>query len=324
MTKTGLYIPLLNFKINNTDGEKILFENLVQSGPSYRLIVHDSPAWRSLSENIASSEEITIISDKEAESYIELAKKFFAPVTESAKYYETSGTMYPMINLTADLRRALSYILIGHRYKARIFDDSIFDIDYKLPDMMKSQTDFFGTDAIKRIEFVTEFLKAYKHDKLPTLSTNCNAKTFDELITILEKEEVKELSGINHLFGQINAEKNTLKRDIEQKITEIVKYRWFPHLTGAAALGLGYIPNLTVYSPIIAFLADVGSQELSNYDFREFAPPIEDSDLFRWGKPINKARGFSTVATMFNDEISFLVNKKAQELLPSKYLEKIS
>ena len=67
--KTNLYIPFTDFIINNIDGQKILYENLVQSGPAYKLIVHESPSWIKLKEELGLEKTIDIISDKKAKDY---------------------------------------------------------------------------------------------------------------------------------------------------------------------------------------------------------------------------------------------------------------
>src|SRR5208283_2816961 len=109
------YLPFINFTLgddidlNRMGSTTVLYENIVQSGPSYRLIVHDSPEWRELSEQISSPEKIFVISEQESRKYADLAKKFFSPITEAASYYEVDGRKQPMINLTRGLRRALSY-----------------------------------------------------------------------------------------------------------------------------------------------------------------------------------------------------------------------
>ncbi len=283
--ETGIYLPFINFTLgddidlNRMGSTTVLYENIVQSGPSYRLIVHDSPEWRELSEQISSPEKIFVISEQESRKYADLAKKFFSPITEAASYYEVDGRKQPMINLTRGLRRALSYVLIGYDYNARIFDDTILEIDDALIGALKKNR-IFTEEAIRRAEFVVNLLKGYRRDSITSLSINCEAKKFDELVTALEREEVKELSGLNHLFGAINVEKNALKRSVKQKVTQIIKNRWFPHAAGAIALGLSYIPNLLTIGPIISFLTDVGAQELSNYDFKEYAPPIQDPKLY--------------------------------------------
>lgn len=116
--RTSLYIPFVDFQINDMDGQKILYENLVESGPAYKLIVHESPSWLEIRDKMPGM--IQIISGEEAENYKQIVNKFFSPITEAAQYYIVNNNKVPMENLTIDLRRALSYILIAHDYKARI------------------------------------------------------------------------------------------------------------------------------------------------------------------------------------------------------------
>lgn len=116
---TSLYIPFTDFIINDKDGQKLLYENLVQSGPAYKLIVHESTAWLEIKNQMFWHEALEIIPNKKAEEYKELVYRFFSPVTEAAPYVIIGQEKYPTANLTADLRRVLSYVLIAHDYKSK-------------------------------------------------------------------------------------------------------------------------------------------------------------------------------------------------------------
>ena len=73
--KTSLYIPFSDFILNNVDGQKILYENLVQSGPAYKLIVHESPSWIKQKEELSLNKTIEIISAEQAEDYKKIGFK---------------------------------------------------------------------------------------------------------------------------------------------------------------------------------------------------------------------------------------------------------
>ncbi len=62
--KNRLYIPFADFVVNNLDGQKILYENLVQSGPAYGLVVHESPQWLEIKDKMPNADMIEIISEK--------------------------------------------------------------------------------------------------------------------------------------------------------------------------------------------------------------------------------------------------------------------
>jgi hypothetical protein len=289
---TSLYIPFTDFVINDLDGQKILYENLVQSGPSYRLIVHDSPAWWEIRDKMCFSEGLRIISEKEAAHYIEISKKFFSPITEAAPYYEIKGQRFPMSNLTTDLRRALLYILIAHDHGARIYEDDILRLDSSVVEILKRNSETFSQEALSRAEFVEKLLAGYQRDSINTLSVNCDARIFSDLMKLLENEEIKELSSLNYLFGKLNVEKNWIKREIKQKLTEIVQNSKFEYLVKGVALGLSYHPDLESVGKILMFLSEVGAKILSRFDLKEYSPPIEDPQLFKYAN-LNGINTFS-------------------------------
>ncbi len=77
--KTKLYLPIIGFIVNNQQGEEILFENLVQSGPAYHLIVHESPAWHDIRDRLPDPNLLDIISEKKANEYKSIVNGFFRP-----------------------------------------------------------------------------------------------------------------------------------------------------------------------------------------------------------------------------------------------------
>jgi hypothetical protein len=306
--KTTLYLPILDFTINDANGELALYKTLVQSGPSYKLVVHESPQWHKICEEIAGFEDIIILSQKDADHYKDLANKFFSPITEEASpYYFVDGQTRPIANLTSDLRCALSWILIAHDYKARIYDDEIFDVNPNVSSSLQSSGGF-SDEAINRAKFVENLLAGYQKNSVDTLSVNKDPEILTKLMNIMDKEEIKDLSCLNYKFGELRAEKNKLKRDVEQKLTEIIKNEWFPEMVGLAAVGISYYPNLATVGPAIGALSAIGAKVLSRFDFREYSPPIEDVNLFTFARP--QADGVVTSSyKSFNREYSFFVRK---------------
>jgi len=269
--KTKIYIPFLNFIINRKEGLSILYENLVQSGPAYKLIVHESREWLNIKDKLPNSGMIEIISDKKAEEYKETVNRYFSPILEAGDYKD-------MFNMTMDLRQALSYILIAHDYKARIFEDMILKRKLDLSNKLDSNT--YSEEAINRVKFVEHLLKGYMKDNVETLSINKNPKIFQDLSKLLNMEKIKLLSEKNHKFGILNVKKDILKNEIKNLITDIIKHEWFPYYAQVIPLSLCYIFSQLDMEPALTFITALGTKVLSKYDFREYAPPIQNPALF--------------------------------------------
>lgn len=302
---TSLYIPFTDFIINDKDGQRLLYENLVQSGPAYKLIVHESPAWLDIKEKMFWHEAIQIISNKKAEEYKEIVYRFFSPITEAIPYYMIGSKRYPTANLTTDLRRALSYILIAHDYKTRIYEDDILKYDFMLSELLKKHKNVFPEEGISRVEFVENLIKGYQIDSIPTLSVNKDPRIFNDLMKLLDKEEVIRLSEKNYLFGVLKVKKDLLKREIQQLVTQIVKNEWFPYVAQATGLALSYYPDLSTVEKFLGFLAGLGAKILSKYDFREYAPPIQSPRILELEKNSKGMNFFSY--TPFNYEVKLFV-----------------
>jgi hypothetical protein len=299
----SLYIPFINLKINDQKGEKILYENLVQSGPAYTLVVHESPAWLEIRDKMPWPEMIKVISKERAEEYKELVRRFFSPISEAVPYYiGKDGQKYPIDNLATDLRRALSYVLIAHDYKARIFEDDILEIPNLSEMLMKS--DVFSDEAIKSAQFVENLIAGYKKDCIEALSVNQDARVFNDLMKLLREEEVRALSEKNSLFGVVIAKKNILKIEIQELLTKIVRNEWFPYLTKGAVISLCYYASLENMMAPLILLSDIGTKVLSKYDFKQYAPPIQDPKLFRFAA--KETIGFFSYEP-FNYEVKIFV-----------------
>ena len=281
---TSLYIPFTNFEINDKDGQILLYENLVQSGPAYKLIVHESPAWLKIKDQMFFHETLEIITNKKAEEYKKIVNEFFSPITEAIPYYEIGNEKHPPANLTTDLRRALSYILIAHDYKARIYEDSILKYNTHLSQLLEKYKEVFSEEAILNVRFVENLLKGYKMDSVSTLSVNNDPRIFRDIMDLLDKAEVKTLSERNHLFGVLAVKKDMLKREIKERLTQIVKNEWFPYVAEFTGLILSYHPDFGLVEKSLSFLSGLGARILGKYDFREYAPPIQSPRLFELEK----------------------------------------
>jgi hypothetical protein len=303
---TGLYIPLTDFKIKEQDGFKILYNHLIKSGPAYRLIVHESNEWYKIKDQIENPEQIIILDSKEANHYKELSLDFFAPITQAAPYYkDEKGNKCSMLNLAMDLRRALSYILIAHDYKARIYDDDILDYFNPIGGLEQNH---FSEDSLNRVRFVDCLLKGYKKSNIPSISVNQNNSDFKTVRQLLESIEIRELSLLNYCFGEVQIRKNLLVDQVRDKVEAILHNSWFPYVLSGATLGLSYCLNLADIRPALIFLAGISGHALGKIKFEEYIPPIEDPKLF--ALDASGSMGLISYSSRsFNNEYTFLIER---------------
>jgi len=301
--KTNLYLPFTSFQINNEDGNKILYENLVQSGPAYKLIVHESPSWLAIKDEMPYPDMIEIIPEKKAEEYKEIVNRFFAPITEVASIVTVRGENTHIENLYMNLRRALSYILIGYDYKARIYEDDILREAFCFSDTLKEHQDVFSEEVINRVVFTEQLLAGYKKDSIETISINEDERIFDDLMDLLDRDEIKLLSEKNYLFGTLSPRMNILKREIKELINEILGKGWLPYLVNAPTLVLYYFDSAPKIMKLISYAAGVSSIVLRNYKFNEFIPPIQNPRLFE----LVRGPTGSFIYSWFNYEYKILI-----------------
>lgn len=305
--KTSLYLPILGFTVNKEDGTKLIYENLVQSGPAYKLVVHESESWLNLKDELPKKDTIEIISQKQSDEYKEIAHRFFAPISDKLSYNpDKNGIQSLSVNITLNLRRALSYILIANDYKARIYDNSILQEDYNMTPFLKRHQDVFSEEEICRVEFVEQIMNGYRTEPINTITMNQDSRTFNKVLELWDNEQIGYLSELNHKFGMLNVHKESLKRDIKTKITEIIQNKWFPYITGGITLALSYHYSLTNIEPILSWSSSILAEQLSSYDFRKYLPPIQDARLFSFAK---ESMGVF-MYTWFNYEYTWAVPRK--------------
>jgi len=299
--KTKLYLPIIGFIVNNQHGEEILFENLVQSGPAYQLIVHESPAWHDIRDRLPDPNLLDIISENKANEYKSIVNGFFSPIHEAAPYYvDNDGRKNPISNLTMELRRALSYILIGYDYKARIYESDILRPGVPLSQILLKQKEVFSEEAIDRVKFVENLLAGYKRDFVDSISANSDSRLFSDLLYILDHEKIELLSEKNSLFGHLSVRKDILKRDIKRLINFILKEEFLPLIVTAPTIPLAYYENEPRILPVLHFISLLAGKILKNYKFNEFIPPIQNTRLFLMGEESGSFR-----YTWFNYSFSF-------------------
>jgi hypothetical protein len=272
MTKlTKLYLPFLGFTLNNQDGTYEIYKTMIESGPSYQLIVHESPSWLSLKDEVPRGDLIEIIPKKKEEFYKTICDTFFADFHEKYKFIRDTEPE-PTSNSTLEYRRALSYILIAHDYKARIFDDSILDFTI-LSDQLRLYD--IEEEIINKFIFIEKLLSSYSIESIPTLSVNKNPKIFHDVMDILNDESIKLLSEKNFDLGLVSIKKDKIIRDIKDIISEILGKEWIPYILQAPTLALSFNQNETRLLQALFFLSSVSAKVLQNYNFREYAPPIQ-------------------------------------------------
>lgn len=334
---SSLYVPLSHFEIlkpHKEEGLKLIYENLVQSGPAYKLVVHDSPEWVALKDKLPWPEMIEIIPNRKAEEYVKTAHEFVVPIMSSLGVYKrfaTDGIKFAIegtpefdalardhtsqyktkygtvaIEGTPDshiiiklnqYRKFLTYLLIAHDYSARIlkvgfgWDDSFHlfpekeqlsaDLGSKQNRQLKEREKNLSEDDKSRVNFIEGMVNGYEKDAIPTLTVNRDARIFNDLMDLLEKEEVKALSQENSRYNLARVKKSFLKRKIRVLIGDVVKNEWFPYLAGGVSLSLSYFASLNDIEKVLSFLTGLAAKALSKYDFREFAPAIQSGDLFK-------------------------------------------
>lgn len=299
---TNLYIPFLNLKINDEDGYRILYENLIQSGPAYKLIVHYSPDWVEMKDKLPWPEMIEIIPEKKAEEYKRLAHQFFVPIASklglTKKITKDNSLEFRNMTKLVSYRQVLAYSLIAHDHKARILDHNVLQhsryerlfprpneralyySDRGWHEELGKIKNGISEDEKAPIDFIEGLIWGYKKDSVPTLSVNKDARIFNDLMDLLEKERVRMLSEENSLFSLVNVRKDILKRKIRVLLTDVVKNAWFPYLTSGVTLIICYIASLNDLHTIISLLSGIAAKILGKYDFREFAPAFQSARLF--------------------------------------------
>ncbi len=276
--KTNLYLPMIGFRVNNDDGNILIYENLIQSGPAYKLIVHESPSWFEIKDKMPSGDMIEIITIEKAEEYKEKVDRFFAPISEAIRPYAQT---HPD-NLTMDLRRALSYILIAHDYKARIYGGSILKEKYEFSNSLRQLGKRVPEECIKRVEFVETLLNNYRPESIERLSINKDPRIYNDLMDLLDNEEIQLLSEKNALLGTIDIKKDILIREIKEFVTNVVQQKLLTYIVMAPLLTISFLSKTPVQS-FIPYLTGFGNELIRNLDLREYAPPIQDHHLFTYG-----------------------------------------
>jgi hypothetical protein len=272
MKTTSLYLPFKDFKINEKDGNPFIYKSLIENGPSYKLIVHESESWLSIKEKMPKGDMIEIIEKKDEEKYLDVVNNYFKPIIETIPQgYDINGKRYPPRQLTSDLNRALSYIYIASKYNARILDDDFFNMDMTLSEKLPENV--FSEDSINRIKLIENLLSGYKKVNVTTLSSKETFDDYANLMNLLDDELVKKLSGINYAFGLIETKKDELIRDISVIATEIFSTDMFQWIVLAPFVIITLV-DAPKYYETLSYFGGLTATLLRGHDFRKYAPPI--------------------------------------------------
>ena len=302
LSLTSLYIPAIELTIGDEDGFKLLYDSLVRSGPAYRLIVHDIPAWHEIRDKIQNPEEIVILTQKQAEYYKQASLDFFAPIVDTYPRYKDEQGVKATVNLVADMKCALSYLLIASDYKARIFEDDILEYYNPITDFTRWGV---SEDLLNRVNVVDTLLKGYTETQTPSIYMSRQHAQIANLKELLLKEQMSTLSTLNYKFGEIVVDKKVLLRDVETSIKVALKSPWLSQVIGGCAVALSYFAGARDVDLLAPYFASFATTALSQIKFKEYIPPIENPQLYALGGPTNgEIQTFSSAR--FNTEYVFL------------------
>lgn len=279
--KTKLYLPYTGFTINDKRGEQILLEALISNGPAYKVIVHESDEWNRIKDELPLGDRVEIFSSKKADQIKEEVDRFFSPVIEGIKYLKNgNGNPVPSENITVEMRRALSYIVIANRKKAWIYDDEIIKDSFEqIRWIMDNQENInINEEGLNRVKAFRDLLQFYNNEEINHLSVTDNATITHDFFDLMDDSSVKDLSESNFNFGIIKSNLRKLKRDVEDKVTTFLQSSKFPYIYGAHSI----LATLVGTDSLSYMLTASGliHHALRKVDLREYAPPMIRENLF--------------------------------------------
>jgi len=303
MNHTNVYLPYLNFKLDEKNGEKTLIEYFMANGPTDNIVVHDNEEWRRIKDNKLIGDWIDIIEEKEMEEARMEALKFFAPLYEGIPYVTDGNDNKLAPNmLVRQCSRMLSYIILSHKHNAWIYcKNLIIECNNELRNI-KNQAEYLSEEGIERIGYFDNFINSYHFDEIKQLTVAEDAKTFDKFYDAFDDAMISQLSNTNYNFGVLKYRFDKLKRDVNYYVTEICNSEetsYFIEGCGTLASVLLKREEIEMLTKIISYL----SKYLRGVDLNEYAPPIKQEDWF-W---TNYAKLFEL--KYFNDVLTIKIPK---------------
>jgi hypothetical protein len=280
MEKTKLYLPYTDFTINDKQGEQRLLEALISNGPAYKVIVHESDEWHRIKDELLVGDRVEIISSKEAGQIKEKVDRFFLPVIEDIPYLENrNGNRFPSENMTVDLRRVLSYIVIANKKKAWIYEDEIIKDSLEEIGYIIDNQKYINDEGLNRVKALRDLLQSYNYEEIKHLSVSDNKSIAHDFFDFMDDSLAKELSESNFNFGVIKKDIGKVKRDVKDKVTAILQSSKFPYLHGGTGL-LTILADADPKVKVVLAVAGIIKHALRDVDLREYAPPMARENLF--------------------------------------------
>jgi hypothetical protein len=293
--RTSLYLPFEGIVINGVKGENFLLHYLLRTGPTYRIVVHESEEWLKQTESPLYGDRINIIPKKEFNRYTEISENFFLPIIEGMKYIERNGEKFPPMNLIFDLSRALFLIMMGNKYKARIYETVFMDFALNKISIIERYKEDIPEEGYERAMHLKTYLTSYKQFNESGFATNTSYDIHKDFRELLFNEEVQAISEEGYKLGLIGVNLDKTLFNIREKVTKFLHSNKLPWLSGTlyGLLCLGASdPRLATLTPTVALL----SKEIQGLDLREYAPPIEIPRMHFEGsvmfQPVNQKFSF--------------------------------
>ena len=280
MKKTKLYLPYTDFTINDKQGEQRLLEALISNGPAYKVIVHESEEWHRIKDELLLGDQVEIISSKQADQIKEKVNRFFSPVIEDIPYLKDgNGNPVPSENMTVELRRVLSYIMIASKKKAWIYEDEIIKDSLEEIGYIIDNQKYITGEGLNRVKALRDLLQSYNYEEIKHLAVSDNKSIAHDFFDFMDDSLAKELSESNFNFGIIKKDIGKLKRDVNDNVTAILQSSKFPYLSG----GMGFLTSLVGADTVVSIVlsaAGIIQHALRDVDLREYAPPMARENLF--------------------------------------------
>lgn len=292
--RTSLYLPIESIVIDGTKGENLLLHYLLRTGPTYRVIVHESEDWLKLTDSPLYGDRIEIIPKKEFDQYTEISENFFFPIIEGIKYLEQNGKKISPQNLIFDLSRALFMVMMGNKYKARIYESNfLYDALEKISIIERYKEDI-PEEGYERAMQLKTYLTSYKQFDESGFSTNESYDIHKEFRELLFNEEIQAISEEGYKLGLIGINLDKTLFNIREKVTKFLHSNKFPWLSGTlyTLLCLETLDPTSKYwlaalGPTVTYF----SKKIQGLDLREYAPPIERPRMYFEGvimfQPVN-------------------------------------
>lgn len=270
--------------MNERGGESALYRAFVENGPVTRIIVHDSEFWRELRQEASNASAVRILSRAEEEMATQEAEAFFRPLLEQLPdpfYIEGDDQPHHPRELTFRLERALSYLLIGNKFKAGVLEAQILSDPSGAIGIIDSNRGIFDENGLERVDLLKSLLGAYRTWNVDRLTPKEGFSGFDEVLELVADSMVSELSELNHFLGLVRYRAKEILAKIKRAVRSILESGRFNYLATTATQVAFAAPDSTAKGYLMGASGLVNA--IQGLDLRSFAPPIERLDVFSLG-----------------------------------------